>query len=121
MKDLHHYVGSDLSISATGDLLPVTGPEKGRQRILRRLVTNPGDYRAHPEYGAGLGCFVGDNLDVPRIRAIVARQILLESAVARDPRPQVVVEPIQDGVSVTVRYRDAPTGQMQSLAFNLNR
>lgn len=53
MYDLFHYVGTDLSVSPSGDLLSVTGTERRKQKILRRLITNPGELVFHPEYGAG--------------------------------------------------------------------
>ncbi len=43
MYDLYHYVGTDLSVSPSGDLLSVTGTERRKQKILRRLITNPGE------------------------------------------------------------------------------
>ncbi len=60
MKDIYHYIGGDLSTSPTGDLRPVENTERGKQRVLRRLITNPGDYIYHPTYGAGLGQKVGE-------------------------------------------------------------
>ena len=121
MKDLFHYVGNDLSTSSTGDVLPVTGPEMGKQRILRRLVTNPGDYLAHPDYGAGLGSFIGEALDVPRLRSLIRTQMLMERAVAASPPPDIAVTPLLDGVAVSIRYVDVSGGQWQQLAFSLNR
>ena len=44
MPDLAHQFGADLVAGATGDLAVVDGPALGRQRVLRRLLTNPGDY-----------------------------------------------------------------------------
>ena len=41
MNDLYQYFGDDIAASATGDLQPVAGIERGQQRILRRLLTNP--------------------------------------------------------------------------------
>lgn len=63
MQDLAHYFGNDLSVSAAGDLLAVDGDTKTQQRILRRLLTNPGDMMFHPDYGAGLGQWVGKLFD----------------------------------------------------------
>ncbi|PXX42207.1 hypothetical protein [Aquitalea magnusonii] len=121
MNDLYHFIGGDLSTSPTGDLMPVTGVDKGRQRILRRLMTNPGDYIHHPDYGAGLGRFVGDVVDVPGITALIRSQLAMEAAVARKPAAQVDVTPINNGVSVQISYIDAPTGTPAVLAFDVNR
>ena len=43
MNDLAHFYGNDINTSPTGDLMPIDGTGKGQQRILRRLLTNPGD------------------------------------------------------------------------------
>ena len=59
MPDLAHEFGADLQAGPTGDLALADGAALGRQRVLRRLLTNPGDYIWHPTYGAGLARFVG--------------------------------------------------------------
>jgi hypothetical protein len=119
MKDLFHYVGSDLTASPTGDLLPVTGIERGKQRVLRRLMTNPGDYIQHPDYGAGLGAKVGDLLNVSEWQALIKGQMLLEACVAQDPPPQVAVSAIDGGAAVSIYYTDAPSGQGVTLGFDV--
>jgi hypothetical protein len=47
MFDIFHYVGTDLSVSPSGDLLSVTDSERRKQKILRRLITNPGELVFH--------------------------------------------------------------------------
>jgi len=133
MSDLFHYFGGDLSQSATGDLLKVDGTTQGVQRVLRRLLTNPalldtsgnvvaaGDYIFHPDYGAGLPRMVGDTVDVAKIKGAIKGQILLESAVARNPAPTIDVVEITGGVSVSIRYNDALTGAPAALDFDVNR
>ena len=59
MPDISHQFSADLSLSPTGDLATITAPQLTQQRVLRRLLTNPGDYIWHPSYGAGLAAFVG--------------------------------------------------------------
>lgn len=44
MSDISHTLGYDLDISENGDLATVSGSDIGKQRIIRRLSTNPGDY-----------------------------------------------------------------------------
>ena len=44
MLDISHYWGEDLGIGPTGDLGLAAGSPQVQQRILRRLLTNPGDY-----------------------------------------------------------------------------
>lgn len=121
MADLWNYNGSDLAAGATGDILTVDGVERGQQRVLRRLLTNPGDYIWHPEYGAGLPARVGDTIDVDEITALIRSQIMLEAAVAKEPEPVVTVAPILNGMFVRIQYADAVTGQQVALAFDVNR
>jgi phage baseplate assembly protein W len=120
MPDLSHEFGADLGVGAGGDLALAEGPALGRQRVLRRLLTNPGDYIWHPEYGAGLGRFVGQPAAAARIRAVVRSQILREPAVARSPEPSVEVTDTGDGrVFVSIRYADAESGAAQAIGFPL--
>jgi hypothetical protein len=125
LVDLYQYVGDDLTASNTGDLQPVGGLTRGQQRVLRRLLTNPGDYIFHPDYGAGLPKYVGQPLDAARMTALIRGQILLEDAVAKTPAPGITVAPIPvsggGGVFVRIQYTDAASGQSASLSFNLNQ
>jgi phage baseplate assembly protein W len=120
MSDLQHQFGSDLSVGPTGDLATVNGATLGQQRVLRRLLTNSGDYIWQLGYGAGLAQFVGQPADATRIRAVIRSQIFKETAVARTPEP--VVDVVSDGigtVSVQVSYIDAETDATQVLGFTL--
>ena len=120
MPDLSHEFGADLLAGPTGDLAVAEGAAQDRQRVLRRLLTNPGDYIWQPEYGAGLGRFVGSPAAPERIRAVVRSQIFREPAVARSPEPVVEVRSDgQGGVFVAIRYADAGSGETQSLGFSV--
>jgi hypothetical protein len=121
MKDLYHYVGGDLAASITGDLQAVDGATKGQQRVLRRLLTNPGEYAFHPEYGAGLGQKVGAVADLAGITALIRGQVLLEDAVAKVPPPEIAVTTIPNGIAVNIKYTDAVTKSTQVLSFDVNR
>jgi hypothetical protein len=121
MNDLSHYIGGDLLASPTGDLQPASGTLRGQQRVLRRLLTNPGDCLFHPTYGAGLPKYVGQATDVAKIQALIRGQILLEDSVARSPAPTINVSPIKGGVAVSIRYVDASTGQPATLNFNVSK
>ena len=121
MPDLWHQFGSDLAVGATGDLASVTGALEGQQRVLRRLLTNPGDYIWQPGYGAGLGQFVGSPATATQIRAVVRSQIFKEAAVARTPEPIVEVTANPAGtVYVYIRYADAASGTTQILSFSVD-
>ncbi|OIN44504.1 phage tail protein [Pseudomonas costantinii] len=121
MKDLNHYVGGDLSLSPTGSLSPIEGIERGKQRILRRLITNPGDYLFHTEYGAGLGRYVGALTNIPEVIALIRGQILLEDCVSKQPAPVISVSSQNDTLSANIGYTDSPTGEPVTLSFEVNR
>ena len=114
MTDIFHIMGSDLSIAATGDLLGVSDAAAVSQRVLRRLLTNVGDYVWALTYGAGLPHFVGQTIDVVRLQAVIRNQLQLEASVARVPLPTATVTANPDGtVAATITFTDAATGTVQ--------
>lgn len=122
MKDLYHYWSDDLKTGNTGDLLPVSGTERGQQRIIRRLLTNPGEYLWHPEYGAGLPAYIGRVMDESEVIAAIRSQLGFEACVARTPLPEISLQQLPtelNGFSVTIRYNDADTNSPQVLSFNV--
>jgi phage baseplate assembly protein W len=123
MTDIAHQFGSDLTTGPTGDIATASGPLLTQQRVLRRLLTNPGDYVWQPDYGAGLAAMVGQPADALRIRAVIRGQIFKEPAVARTPEPVIDVQSAPGGqsgtVAVAVRYADADTGQTQILSLTV--
>ncbi|QBR52707.1 phage tail protein [Erwinia sp. QL-Z3] len=121
MYDIYHYVGGELSTSPAGDLRPVTGTERGKQRILRRLMTNPGDYVFHPDYGAGLGKKVGQNVNLNEWKALISGQVQLEESVASNPAPSVSISLVDGGVCVTISYTDSTSNTPETLSFDVTR
>lgn len=119
MQDLDHFIGGDLSQSVSGDFSAVAGSTRGQQRILRRLLTNPGDYIFQPDYGAGLPQWVGRTVDIPKIRALIRTQMLLEDVVAKTPEPVISVSEIPNGLSATIQYTDAQSLAPEVLSFNV--
>jgi hypothetical protein len=120
MSDAWHQFGGDLMVGATGDLAGASGATLGQQRVLRRLLTNPGDYIWAPTYGAGLAQFVGSPASAAQIRAVVRSQIFKEAVVARSPEPVIDVEADTAGtVYVHIRYADATTGATQILSLSV--
>ena len=108
-------------VGSTGDLATATGTLLGTQRVLRRLLTNPGDYIWQLGYGAGLAKFVGRPINALQIRAVIRSQIFQEAAVARVPEPVIAVTSNGSGaVYVEIRYVDADTGQTQVLSFSVS-
>lgn len=119
MPDVSHICGQDLQLSATGDLLLVDGTVLGEQRVLRRLLTNRGDYVFHLDYGASLPARVGDLLNIPDLNAAIRAQIFQEAVVSQSPPP--TIEVIKSGIGsvvINITYQDAFTGQQASLSFD---
>lgn len=140
MADLYHYWGSDLAAGPhldesgqndpRGDLLTVGQGSHSFgvsdvstatiQRLLRRLLTNPGEYLWQPNYGAGLARFLGQPVNKPALTAIIRSQIFLEAAVSQTPPPVITLTAQKDGtVSCHIIYTDAATGKPTPLSFSI--
>ncbi len=89
MYDLAHEWGGDLGVGSCGDLALSGDEAVVKQRVFRRLLTNPGDYIWHPDYGGGLSLFVGLPSSPAGIEAVVREQLGQEATVAQDPIPHV--------------------------------
>lgn len=119
MTDAFHVIGGDLAISPTGDLATADNFEEVKQRLLRRLLTNPAAYLFHRDYGAGLARHIGSVLDSAALTAQVRHHLLLEPKVARVPAPSIGVQPLSDGLSLRVQCTEAQTGRVVVLAFDV--
>jgi hypothetical protein len=121
--DFDHYIGGDMSASNTGGIGVVGGTVRGQQRVLRRLLTNPGDYIFEPNYGAGLPQWIGQVADLGKLRALILGQMLLEPSVAANPSPTVDLSQLPNtqggGFSVALAYTDAASGEAVALSFNV--
>jgi hypothetical protein len=124
MADVFHQWGADLVVGPTGDIGAIDGSSWGQQRVLRRLLTNPGDYIWQLDYGAGLGRFIGQPASPLQIRAVIRSQIFKEVSVARQPEPLINVQISPGGASSTVyvyiRYVDAESSQTRVLSFSVS-
>ena len=121
MPDLSQLWGGDVQLGTTGDLATASGTALTQQRILRRLLTNPGDYIWQPSYGAGLPRFVGTPAVESTIEAVIRGQMALEPSVAQTPEAAIEVRADFSGsVYVHIRYVDASSGGTQALSFSLS-
>lgn len=120
-SEIYHQWGSDLMFGPTGDLAVSNGTVQTQQRVLRRLLTDPGEYIWQLDYGAGLAQFVGGPVSPLQIQAVIRSQIFKEAAVSADPEPEIDVLPVIGGssVAVTISYADADTGESQVLTFSV--
>ena len=115
--------GADLTVGASGDISVASVQAEVQQRLVRRLLTNPGDYVWHTEYGAGLGSYVGERYSPGFIEGAVLNQLQLEGLVAATPAPLVETSLSPTGplstISVAVRYRVAGASASDSVILNL--
>ncbi|GLR67560.1 hypothetical protein GCM10010909_22410 [Acidocella aquatica] len=120
MADLALRFGGDLAVGATGDLLLADGEALTQQRVLRRVLTNPGDYIWQLDYGAGLAQFIGQPGAPAAIAGVARAQMQLERAVAALPAPIVNVTAGDDGtVVLSLNYTNAVSEQTSVLTFTL--
>lgn len=118
--DLSHDIGGDLLLDAGSGLAMVGADDWVRQRILRRLLTNPGDYIWDVGYGGGLRREIGDVVVGGRISASIRRQLQLETAIAASPAPQVSVnDPGTGTIDTTITYASAADGRMSRVAVTV--
>jgi hypothetical protein len=120
MTEIAHIYGNDLSFSPAGDLAVVDGTEEGRQRVIRRVLTEPGNYIWDTQYGGGVPAMIGTAILTRRIEAAVRSQMFREQAVSQIPPPVVkVTQPYINTVQIDVKYQDAATGDPVLLGVSL--
>jgi hypothetical protein len=120
------FFGNDLSLLPNGTIQLSSGESLAQQAIIRRLLTNPGTYFWHPEYGAGIGRFVGEILsgaNLDNITNLITSQILMEKTVANFPRPQITFSFSEAGNNIlqcSIVYYSSSTNSPQSITFPVN-
>lgn len=118
LVDLNLTMGGDLVLSPTGDIGTVSGTTRGEQRVLRRLLTNPGDYIFHLDYGGGLAAMIGMPADALFISGIIRGQMSKEAVVTQSPAPSITVQVDTAGdVTANILYQDADTGETGQLTL----
>jgi hypothetical protein len=119
LADIDQTWGGDIGLSPTGDLGRVTRAARSKQRVLRRLMTNPGDYIWHPTYGAGLPGKLGSTATASEIQALILAQMKLEPSVAQSPAPVITVTVFPGGLAVRGVYTALPDRQPVPLSFEV--
>jgi hypothetical protein len=120
VSDIGHYIGGDLQLSATGDLLAVDSILESNQRILRRLLTNAGDYIWQLNYGAGLPKRIGSTTDEKEMTALITSQMQLEQSVVQNPPPQVTLDDLGDGFEIDIAYVEQDSQAPVTLSFDVS-
>lgn len=120
MTDTAHFWGRDIDFSASGDDLLADGALELEQRILRGLLSNPGDDQFDLTYGAGLGQYVGQALTPEKYAAIqssIMSVLMAEPDVMKIPLPNITYQAdnANSFLSATISYIYAPTGQTKAI------
>lgn len=102
--------------TAAGDWALARGREALRQSLLRRLVTNPGEWQTKPDYGVGARQYVKAK-NTSTARAELESRI--RTQFARDPRVHsvqlVTLTPLDDGTpGVKISIQVTPRGRLRS-------
>ena len=124
MFDIFHEWGCDLSVGSSGDLALAIGSDAVSQRVVRRLLTNPGGYIWNLDYGGGLAQFIGSPAASSNVEAVVNAQLALESAIPQDIAPRVSVSVVNaaDGfVVANIIYADPSSAQPVALNVSAGR
>lgn len=119
--DINHYFGTDVSFSSAGDDALVSGALELEQRIFRGLLTNKADDPFNPNYGAGLGSYIGQAVTPEKyaqLESDTLKVVMIEQDVQKLPLPKVSLNfSGNDLLSLTLAYFYAPTGQSRAVTF----
>jgi phage baseplate assembly protein W len=96
--------GGDFNLSPTAGLELISGAALTQQRLVRRLLTNPGDYLEDLTYGAGLGRYVGQPVNAAAIQGMISTQALLEESVLAVTSVTIATDNGLGLVSATIAY-----------------
>lgn len=95
--------GGDYEVAPNGDWKLAQGREALRQSIIRRILTNPGEWQTLPDFGVGARLFVKARNTRATREELKSR---IKAQVTSDPRvdkvAQIVVEDIDDGIKISV-------------------
>ncbi len=122
LHDISHEFGQDIQASPTGDLAIVSGLDRSKQRVLRRLLTAINGYIWHSDYGAGIPSYIGKSVsdsDFIEIKSLIKSQIGLEQSVLQIPAPIITLQTIAGGLYCQIDYLLNPTQQPITLNFQV--
>jgi phage baseplate assembly protein W len=117
MYDLNLPWGGDLSLSPQGGTELISGSALTQQRIIRRLLTNQGDYIWDPTYGGNLRQYVDEPFDVAAVTAHVQAQTVLESTVQSVLSVVLTFQPSLGIATCTINYTASTATGPQVLTF----
>lgn len=102
---------ADLEVTAGGDWAVVGDRAALRQALIRRIITNPGEWQTLPEYGVGARLFLKTRSTLSARQALESR---IRDQLTQDARvrtvQQVTVTELTDGPGLEIFVRVLPRG-----------
>ena len=121
LDDISHWFGGDLFLSPAGDLARANQVLKSQQRVVRRLMTQPGTYLSHLTYGAGISGWIGRLADTDKLTGVIKGQMQLEPTVSQTNPISVTITWQPGGTfGVNLAYTVAPEQIPTSLSFTVS-
>jgi hypothetical protein len=131
--DLYLEWGQDFVLSDAGTLQVALNWDQVRERIIRRILTNPGqvlpagnftppDYIFDPNYGIGGGALVSQNPTKAFIHSLtskITRGVLSDAAVDPGYQPQVVIQQPEPNIMIILVGLKLLTGQPQAFSIRV--
>jgi phage baseplate assembly protein W len=106
---------ADLLITPAKDWQIVRGREALRQSLLRRLITNPGEWATLPQYGVGARLFVKERNTKAKRDELANR---IRDQFLRDPRvasvDQIVIESLPEDFGIKLAVYVTPKGRLEA-------
>lgn len=121
-EDLSLGPGLDLGLAGptTADFTFVDSQTELIQRIIRRLLTNPGEWPPFKSYGGGLRKWINEPLTFQStlyIKNDIISQLMQEPDIAGIPSPIVDLARITEGLLVTIKVF---TKELVPVSFSFN-
>lgn len=125
---------SDFLVTPSGSIQTAVGWDRVRQRIIRRIITNPSqqlpdgtftapDYIFHPGYGVGGGALIDQDVDdeyIARLEQIISRGVLEDADVSSSTPPTITYRrPNPDTLLVVVSVV-LNSGELGQLALKVS-
>ena len=102
--DVTAGVVANYIVTPAGDWLAVSGITALRQSLLRRTITNPGEWKTKPNYGVGARLYVKAK-DTPSMRSELSGRI--RTQYLQDQRVeavnQIAIDKVVDGIGPVLR------------------
>lgn len=117
--DYSEFASGTLVINSSGDYEPSSGEALIRKLIMRRLITQPGDFFHLPNYGAGLA--VKATFSTANLRTLakqIEMQVLQEPEIEK-AKATLTYQAATSSLIIQVQARMRSTGQQTALSLSL--